>query len=180
MSRERWASEALKVLARGGLPALAVEPLARRLGVTKGSFYWHYSSRDALLEAALLRWEQNNQAALAELERAHDDPQQRLRALFFAAFQPSALGGLLLQLMSVRDHELVAPVLQRVTAMRLDHLTRLYTQAGLDADGARHRALLSYSAYVGIFEVMATAPERAPVGSDLDAYLGHMVSALMP
>ena len=180
MSRERWAVAALKALAAGGLPALAVEPLARELGVTKGSFYWHYSSRDALLEAALLRWEQNNTEAMSELERAHDDPRERLRALFVAAFDRSALGGLLLQLMSVRDNPVVAPVLERVTRARQDHLTRLYADAGLESDQARYRALLAYSAYVGVFEVMATAPERVPVGPDLEAYMGHMVSALMP
>lgn len=180
MSRERWAIEALKALAEGGLPALAVEPMARKLGVTKGSFYWHYSNRDALLEAALLRWEQNNLEAMTELERAHDDPHERLHALFVAAFDRSALGGLLLQLMSVRDHPVVAPVLQRVTRLRLDHLTRLYADAGLDSTTSRHRALLAYSAYVGVFEVMATAPERVPAGDDLEAYMGHMVSALMP
>ena len=42
---------------RAGLAAVAVEPLAARLGATKGSFYWHFRNRDAMLEAALQRWE---------------------------------------------------------------------------------------------------------------------------
>src|SRR5690606_41191321 len=54
---EDWAVAALDVIAEQGLAAVAVEPLARRLGVTKGSFYWHFPSREALLVAALERWE---------------------------------------------------------------------------------------------------------------------------
>src|SRR3546814_6866850 len=57
LSAEDWAQAALDVVAESGVAAVAVEPLARRLGVTKGSFYWHYPSREALLEAALSRWE---------------------------------------------------------------------------------------------------------------------------
>jgi AcrR family transcriptional regulator len=42
LRREDWARAALEAFSRGGLPAIAVAPLARRLGVTKGSFYWHF------------------------------------------------------------------------------------------------------------------------------------------
>ena len=57
LSAEDWAQAALDLIAEQGVAAVAVEPLARRLGVTKGSFYWHFPSRDALLSAALERWE---------------------------------------------------------------------------------------------------------------------------
>ena len=57
LSADDWALGALDVIAEQGLAAVAVEPLARRLGVTKGSFYWHFPSREALLVAALDLWE---------------------------------------------------------------------------------------------------------------------------
>src|SRR5690606_21017046 len=57
LSADDWAEAALDLIAEQGVAAVAVEPLARRLGVTKGSFYWHFPSRDALLQAALERWE---------------------------------------------------------------------------------------------------------------------------
>src|SRR3546814_12122575 len=58
LTADCWAEAALDAIAGGGLDAVAVEPLARRLGVTKGSFYWHFANRDALLRAALQRWGQ--------------------------------------------------------------------------------------------------------------------------
>ncbi|WP_279580777.1 TetR/AcrR family transcriptional regulator [Fodinicola feengrottensis] len=56
LSAQDWARAALKAMADGGLAAVAVEPLARTLGVTKGSFYAHYRSRDELIAAALAEW----------------------------------------------------------------------------------------------------------------------------
>src|SRR3546814_3926398 len=50
LSADDWAQAALEQIAEQGVLAVAVEPLARRLGVTKGSFYWHFPSREALLE----------------------------------------------------------------------------------------------------------------------------------
>ena len=56
LTAQDWELGALDMIADLGLAAVAVEPLAKRLGVTKGSFYWHFSSRDALIEATLKRW----------------------------------------------------------------------------------------------------------------------------
>ena len=79
LSAEDWALAALDVIAEQGLAAVAVEPLARRLGVTKGSFYWHFPSREALLVAALERWEQVEQEEVFGQLEAIPDPAQRLR-----------------------------------------------------------------------------------------------------
>src|SRR3954463_4628754 len=79
LSAQDWARAALKAIAGGGLAAVAVEPLARTLGVTKGSFYAHYRNRDELITAALDEWVRGHGSeALAEFA-AMDDPAQRLR-----------------------------------------------------------------------------------------------------
>ena len=67
------------------MAAVAVEPLARRLGVTKGSFYWHFPSRDALLVAALERWEKVEQETVFGQLEPIPDPRERLRALFHSS-----------------------------------------------------------------------------------------------
>ena len=82
LSAEDWALAALDVIAEQGLAAVAVEPLARRLGVTKGSFYWHFPSREALLVAALERWEAMEQETVFGKLEAISDPRARLKALF--------------------------------------------------------------------------------------------------
>src|SRR5258706_13627413 len=82
LSADDWAQAALDVLGEQGLSAVGVEPLARRLGVTKGSFYWHFPSREALLTAALEHWESVEQETVFGKLEAIPDPRERLRALF--------------------------------------------------------------------------------------------------
>jgi AcrR family transcriptional regulator len=77
LSAEDWALGALDVIAEQGLAAVAVEPLARRLGVTKGSFYWHFPSREALLVAALERWEKTEQETVFGQMESVSDPRVR-------------------------------------------------------------------------------------------------------
>ncbi len=54
--RETWVRAAMQTLADAGLDGVKVETLARELGVTKGSFYWHFKDRRALLDAMLESW----------------------------------------------------------------------------------------------------------------------------
>ena len=82
LSADDWAQAALDLIAEQGVAAVAVEPLARRLGVTKGSFSWHFPSRDALLVAALERWEKVEQETVFGQLEPIPDPRQRLRSLF--------------------------------------------------------------------------------------------------
>jgi len=52
-----WIAAAFDALADGGIDAVRVEPLAKALGITKGSFYWHFADRRALLDAMLRHFE---------------------------------------------------------------------------------------------------------------------------
>ena len=56
LTRADWISGAWEMLGEKGLEGVRVEPLARRLGVTKGSFYWHFKGRQELIEALLEHW----------------------------------------------------------------------------------------------------------------------------
>ena len=69
LSADDWAREALEQIAETGVSSVAVEPLARRLGVTKGSFYWHFPSREALLQAASSVGNQGAGAGVRSLEK---------------------------------------------------------------------------------------------------------------
>jgi AcrR family transcriptional regulator len=175
-----WTDAALAALAGGGLAAVAVEPLAARLGATKGSFYWHFRNRDALLEAALRRWETAETDDVIARVEAEPDPRRRLRKLFALATAgpPGRPGGSAVEpaLQAAATHPLVAPALARVARRRLDYLGALFGALGLPPDAARHRALLTYAAYLGHAQLAHATPEVAP--DDLDAYTDGVVAAL--
>jgi AcrR family transcriptional regulator len=82
LDADAWVEAALDVLADSGVEAVRIEPLAKVLGVTKGSFYWHFKDRPALLAAMLATW--RARATLSIIDRLERDvvrPQDRLREL---------------------------------------------------------------------------------------------------
>lgn len=81
LAAEDWLDEALNVMATEGVKAVAVEPLAKRLGVTKGSFYWHFKNRDALITELLAFWERIELEYINDFNHKFPDPIQRLKAI---------------------------------------------------------------------------------------------------
>src|SRR5690606_6731554 len=144
---------ALEQIAEQGVAAVAVEPLARRLGVTKGSFYWHFPSRDALLVAALERWEKGAQEQGCGPLEAIADPRERRRALFELVAHEYKAHIIYSELLKALDHPAVQPVIGRVSERRLDYLTASFRQAGLGRVDAQNRARLAYAAYVGFLQL---------------------------
>src|SRR5215210_963058 len=81
-----WTEAALAALARGGLAAVAVEPLAKELGATKGSFYWHFADRNELLVSTLELWERRDTDRVIGAIGETDDVGIRLGNLLHVAF----------------------------------------------------------------------------------------------
>ena len=180
LSADDWAQAALDMIAEQGVGAVAVEPLARRLGVTKGSFYWHFPSRDALLQAALERWELfEQQDVFGSLEDV-PDPRQRLRALFLLAAHevtPHVSYG---EWLKALDHPMVRPVIDRISRRRLDYLVKAFQQAGLEGAAAQHRARLAYAAYVGFLQLTMHLQQPRQQREEFESYVEHMITTLIP
>lgn len=82
LGKEAWILAALGVLAQEGVAQVRVEPLAKKLGVTKGSFYWHFTNREDLLDALLDHWQRLATAdIIAHVEAAAIAPAARLERL---------------------------------------------------------------------------------------------------
>jgi AcrR family transcriptional regulator len=161
LSAQDWARAALKAIADGGLAAVGVEPLARTLGVTKGSFYAHYRNRDELITAALTEWGRSHgDEGLAEFA-AIADPARRLRELLTTvvhAVQPLA-PSVHLSLLSDRNDPRVKDAVHRVNRARLELLARTYRELGLPPDRAASRARVAYAAILGLSHLAQTDPD---------------------
>ncbi|NNE52361.1 MAG: TetR family transcriptional regulator [Sulfitobacter sp.] len=81
LSPEKWIAAGFEALAALGPQALAAEPLARRLGTTKGSFYWHFKDVPTFQGALIDTWREEALAALAASVASGGNPDQRLRQL---------------------------------------------------------------------------------------------------
>ena len=109
-----WEREALELIADCGVQALAIEPLARRMGITKGSFYWHFSGRESLLERALQRWEEHDSRNLNKSLGEIDDPRERLVSFFRRVGREKLTHEVYSELCAAAGHPQVEPVLERV------------------------------------------------------------------
>jgi AcrR family transcriptional regulator len=179
LSPDDWANAALEAMADGGVAAVAVEALAPRVGASKGSFYWHFQDRGALLEAALHLWETTRTDAIIAVLDETDDPMERLRRLFGIAFGDRHAGRIEAAMTAQPAHPRVAPVLQRVTERRIGFLTQAFTDLGFTPAEARTRALITYNAYLGFFAVAQGHPKAVPEpGAGLTTYVETLLEIL--
>lgn len=165
---------ALEVIAIEGVGGVKVELLADRLGITKGSFYWHFRDRQDLIESALELWYRLATADIIERLDRVDDPEQRLRALFAESFGDVVNGPIEALLLAQVDDPVVGPVIARATTARLEFLSRTYRDLGLSRGQALARARLAYGAYIGVshlWRIPGAAPSTAREASAFERQL---------
>ncbi|HZW45337.1 MAG TPA: TetR/AcrR family transcriptional regulator [Dermatophilaceae bacterium] len=112
LGRPDWVDAALRALAVGGLGSLSVERLASELGATKGSFYWHFKNRSALVDAALVEWERRDTDQLIERASELDAPRERLRWLFRLVFSDAGGVGIDTALLADAEDPVVSAALE--------------------------------------------------------------------
>ena len=155
LGRDQWVMAALYALGESGTDAISVEPLAKSLGVTKGSFYWHFEDRRALHEAVLSRWEDIATAQIIEQveSSAVSDARQRLRRLFEIVFGGGSTGDGIESAMRAwaRIDTDVAAAAVRVDQRRLNYVSSLLREIGLPRALADQRARILYRTLVGEF-----------------------------
>jgi len=82
LSEVDWIEASMDTLVDEPVSAIRIDSLCRKLGVTKGSFYWHFKSRTHLLTALLKRWHQRMTTnVIKNVSKDRKDPSARLRAL---------------------------------------------------------------------------------------------------
>jgi AcrR family transcriptional regulator len=182
LSREDWIAAAFDAIADGGLGAVAVEPLAVRLGVTKGSFYAHFSSRDELIEATLESWERSHAGPGLAQFTSIEDPSERLRAVLRAAvtFSQSGAPSVHMSLLGELGDARVRSAVARVTAKRVEVLTATYRRLGLPTQRAADRARMTYATYLGLLQMAREAPDRTLSDREIKRFMGELTAALIP
>ena len=157
LSAKDWLDQGLKTLARDGFTALKAEPLAKAMGVSRGSFYWHFADIGAFHAAILKQWrEVAAEQIIANVEAAsnHENPLTLLLRRVFG--ERLALENAVRTWASV-DATARAAV-QAIDQRRLGYVEGLMTQSGLSADVARARAQILYWAFLGF----ALADQKLP------------------
>lgn len=178
LDRAAWVAAGLDALERDGVAGVAAAPLARTLGVTRGSFYWHFDSRQDLLAAVVERWEREHSDDILDALQGVADPAARLRLLIERAVQKPP--SFFVRLLDAADAEpVVAAALQRSATRRREVMAAALRELGMAPAEARHRALLTYTSYVGLARMLAEDPDVLPPRRRA-AYARHLVATLVP
>jgi AcrR family transcriptional regulator len=169
LSAKDWLDQGLKTLAERGFTALKAEPLAKAMGVSRGSFYWHFADIGAFHAAILRHWRDvAAEQIIANLEASsqNDNP---LPVLLRQAF-----GGKLALEKAVRTWATVDPVargaVQAIDRRRLGYVGSLLERSGASPGVARARAQVLYWAFLG-FALSDKPLPRARQAAVLDELL---------
>lgn len=154
LDRERWIEAAIDVLARDGVAGLRVESLAKHCGVTKGSFYWHFKDKQALLEALLDQWKEGR---IRDIDKTTTVASGKERDQLHYAIEVYGTTrnrkGMSIEL-AVRDwarHDAqAAEVVELVDLYRLECTRKLFVATGMSDAEAKSRSLLLYACVFGL------------------------------
>jgi AcrR family transcriptional regulator len=177
LGRTDWVLAGYRALVRAGAGALKVEALAREMGTTKGSFYWHFKDMADLQAEMLAFWERLATAEItAAVQRSGLDPRGQLLLLadMVAVVPGPELGGVAVE-PALRDwgrtDTNARAALERVDRQRIVDLTGFLRAAGVAE--AEATALLAYAAVIGLENLRMTtgAEMRGPLRALLERVL---------
>jgi AcrR family transcriptional regulator len=151
---DTWIEAATEVLVDQGIDRVRVDVLAQELGMTRGSFYWHFKDRDELLRRVLQAWRTRATEALtARLERAHTDPREQLQDLVSLPWRGRAAlraGRIELAIRAwARRDDMAAQIVREADESRLGYIAQVFSALGFAVMDARRRAYILYSAMLG-------------------------------
>ncbi|HLZ03565.1 MAG TPA: TetR/AcrR family transcriptional regulator [Bradyrhizobium sp.] len=148
LSARAWIDQGLKTLGKQGFSALKAEPLAKAMGVSRGSFYWHFADIGAFHAAILKAWrEVAAEAIIANVEAAADG-ENALVLLLRRVFSERLALERAVRSWAAFDAAARSAV-QAIDRRRLDYVEGLIRARGVAPEKAQLRAQILYWAFLG-------------------------------
>lgn len=176
LSRDEWLIRALDILAEKHNALLNIDTLVKRMGVTKGSFYWHFKDRDDFLMQLLAYWvyEFNEQVPEA-LNKAVGDQDAKTRLRFLLTYlveHDCAKYDMLVRNWAAQDPK-VSKVVMKIDKLRLATVHALFTEMGFSEVDARIRARIFVtfvSLRAGLFVKTSKREQLAAIDTQIEFF----------
>lgn len=157
LSKRDWLMTGVEILREKGAPALTIEALTTRLGVTKGSFYHHFQGF-AGFKTALLALFENEGTLQVIAQMPQGNPTEKINHLFdVAAVYPQGFD-VALRAWALQDEE-VRQTQERVDVRRVEYLHELFLEAGFEGGAAMSMAKLAYAILIGCMQIQPPLAE---------------------
>lgn len=151
-SQEAWLAAAYESLLESGVDAVRILPLAKKLGLSRTSFYWFFKDREELLGALLSRWREKNTGNLVRQSEAYAETIAEAMLNVFDCWFDSGLFDARFEF-AVRSWALQSPAIlaevQSADRQRLDALAQMFVRFGEDEAHADVRARTVYLVQIG-------------------------------
>jgi len=182
LSPDAWLDATGAAIAEGGFDDVRVLTLAKRLGVTRGSFYWHFKGHPELIASFLERWRDRRLAELEYLRESGNNHETDLSRIFrLVLSQPTWNTRQMRVELAVRDFARrdthAAKIVAEVDHARIDHCTSLLETVMADKPQARDLALLLYVATIGGRVVLTSFRGGAAAINRIDSLVAGIVAA---
>ncbi|NHZ80159.1 TetR family transcriptional regulator [Massilia sp. CCM 8695] len=162
-NRQSWLSAGLQALAEDGPEGLRIMPIAQKMGVTKGSFYWHFKNLEDYQSAVMEEWEQvHTQRVMEIVDQENIDVGSKLAKLFTGGPPHLFTLGRAIRAWSM-SNEQVREVQQRVDRKRVDYVAKLLTDIGWPPEQAPVIARWNYCAFIGHAAIGAPEMSEAEI-----------------
>ena len=176
LSREEWLKQALDILAEKHNALLNIDALVKRMGVTKGSFYWHFTDRDDFLMQLLDYWVYEfNEKVPEALNKAVGDQDAKTRLRFLLAYlveHDCAKYDMLVRSWAAQDPK-VDKILVKIDKLRLNSVSALFTEIGFSDTDAKIRAhifVTFVSLRAGLFVKTSKREELAAIDTQIEFF----------
>ena len=142
LSREKWLELALEILIKEGNAKVRIDHLVKCLGVTKGSFYWHFKDRDDFIISLVEHWAQVSTPVVVEhVKQVQGRAEERLLELM----QFIVINDLTRYDIAVRAWALMEPqvahIVKKTDKRRLAYIRNLFAEMGFEENEVEMRAL---------------------------------------
>lgn len=169
LDRQAWIDAGLAKLAEEGPQSLKVMGIAQYLGVTKGSFYWHFPDLQAYKTAVLQEWERTyTQDLIMQANRLSIDARTRLCFSLKTVLAGKSPLGSAIREWALTDED-VAQAQDRVDQDRLVYVSGLLHEMGWPRDDAARLARWIYYAIIGYFNTRG----HVLTEQEIDLYLAR-------
>jgi len=150
LTQENWIRCAQEMLVDGGIDLVRIDVMARKLKVTRGSFYWHFRDRGDLLAQVLESWRNAATEQIIErFDRLRDEPRGLIKELLTLPFRGRSAHRAARVELAIRDWARRDPMARNavddVDARRISYIAQCFSALGFDIVEARSRAFVLYA-----------------------------------